>query len=153
MHCYGFPFLHEASSTNNYCYLRISGNAKHDISVENQKISCIIEYKGFAIEYVRNCVIYGIKISVYIYNLCWSKFIGWKIHHSLLWVKSRRDFYPLCNRVERVSYFRVESSGTLGSLDISGSADQPANEAMIFRVSATNCVWNEKMSYCRVTMN
>lgn len=66
MHCYAFPFLHEAGSTNIYCYLRISGNAKHDISVENQKISCIIEYKGFAIEYVRNCVIYGIKISVYI---------------------------------------------------------------------------------------
>ena len=57
MHCCGCPFLHEAGSTN--CYLRISGNAKHDISVENQHISCIIEYIGFAIEYVR-------KISVYI---------------------------------------------------------------------------------------
>ena len=35
---------------------------------------------------------------------------------------------------EWVSYFRVESSGTLGSSDIFGSADQPANEATNFRV-------------------
>ena len=35
---------------------------------------------------------------------------------------------------EWVSYFRVESSGTLGFSDIFGSADQPANEATNFRV-------------------
>ena len=56
-----------------------------------------------------------------------------------------------------MSYFRVESSGTLGSSDIFGSADQPANEAKIFHVvrsfAATNCVLNEKVSYCCLTMN
>ena len=58
---------------------------------------------------------------------------------------------------EWVSYFRVVSSGTLGSSDILGSADQPANEAMIFHVAqsltATNCRWNEKVSYRCLTMN
>ena len=52
-----------------------------------------------------------------------------------------------------MSYFRVESSGTLGSSDIFGSAD----EATIFHVvrsfAATNCVWNEKVSYRCLTMN
>ena len=31
-----------------------------------------------------------------------------------------------------MSYFCIESSGTLGSSDIFGSADQPANEANPF---------------------
>ena len=67
-------------------------------------------------------------------------------------VKSRRDFYILCHRVERVSErFPVESLGALGSSDIFGSPDQPANETTIFHVvwsfAATNCVWNEKVSH------
>jgi len=33
-------------------------NVKRDKSVENQKVSCIIENKGFAIKYVLYCVIY-----------------------------------------------------------------------------------------------
>ena len=67
-------------------------------------------------------------------------------------IKSRRDFYLLCHRVERVSErFRVESLGAVGSSDIFGSPDQPAKKATIFHVvrsfAPTNCVWNEKVSH------
>ena len=34
-------------------------NAKRDKSVENEKVSCIIENIGFAIKYVLYCVTYG----------------------------------------------------------------------------------------------
>ena len=56
-----------------------------------------------------------------------------------------------------MSYFYVESSATLGSLDIFGSTDHFANKAMIFHVvqsfTATNCMWKEKVSYRCSTMN
>jgi len=58
---------------------------------------------------------------------------------------------------ECLSYFRVESSGTLGSSDIFKSADRPANEATIFYVvrsfAATNGVWNEKVSHRWLPVN
>ena len=58
---------------------------------------------------------------------------------------------------ECVSYFCIESLGTLGSLDIFGPANQPAVKAMIFHVvrsfMAINCMWNEKVSYRCLTMN
>ena len=44
-----------------------------------------------------------------------------------------------------MSYFRVESSGTLSSSDIFRSSDQS--------FAATNCVWKEKVSYHCLTMN
>ena len=46
---------------------------------------------------------------------------------------------------ECVSYFCVESSGTLGSSDIFGSADQPANEATIFHVVRSTACGNERV--------
>ena len=56
-----------------------------------------------------------------------------------------------------MSYFRIESLGTLGSLDIFGPANHPAVKAMIFHVvqsfMAINCMWNEKVSYRCLTMN
>ena len=56
-----------------------------------------------------------------------------------------------------MSYFYVESSATLDSLDIFGSNDHFANKAMIFHVvrsfTATNCMWKEKVSYRCSTMN
>ena len=58
---------------------------------------------------------------------------------------------------ECVSYFRIESLGTLGSLDIFGPANHPAVKAMIFHVvrsfTAINCMWNERVSYRCLTMN
>ena len=58
---------------------------------------------------------------------------------------------------ECVSYFRIESLGTLGSLDIFGPANHTAVKAMIFHVvqsfTAINCMWNEKVSYRCLTMN
>ena len=52
-----------ASQKSNACrdhrVRKLVWNVKRDKSVEKQKISCIIEYIGFSIKYVLNCVIYG----------------------------------------------------------------------------------------------
>ena len=56
-------------------------NAKRDKSVENQKVSCIIENRGFAIKYVLYCVM---DKKLRTYNLWWGKYIGWKIDYIFL---------------------------------------------------------------------
>ena len=54
---------------------------------------------------------------------------------------------------ECVSYFRVASSGTLGSSDMFLSDDQPANEATIFDIVRSTACGNEEVGYRCLKMN